>query len=900
MDKVFFQTESVACFDDTKKVQVTCEFYDSRIILKDKSQSEIKSFDVYNYEDISVVLEIKKGLFSKRYIVAISSGALNKCFLTLTYKKSDDADSCKNELEKKIKETSEINSKNEKYEKACTLLNEDTKDTVNDALVLLVQISPWKNSEDLIEKAKIRIEEFRKDELYKKAINAVKKAEKSSKKADYEDAIKQLNDIIDWKDSNDHLSKCQSALDAIIEKENKEKQEQYEQAIALSKEDTIEHLETAIELLPEGWKDSAKLVQNFQMRIDAIKEEQENARRQKSYDSAVEEAKKDTITSYEKAVRVLSSLKGWKDSEKLIASYNKRIEEIKQKEEEERKNKLYDDAVKLSSVNSIKDIESAIKIFEKIPDWKDSTLRIDDCKRAIKKLQEAEFYERIEKVIETGKEQPDDKDKYKSNIQKHLKNAFDLVAKNPFFILGISTTSDQSKILDTKDKIEKFARLKMAGGYKSSFDLKNIERPKRDIGNIQNAIVSAKELSSRWLFFATDKYCCWWDCDEIFELFEKEKSENEYDLILACYFNRLITDPEFKDKKKWDVVLSTVGSLCSMKKNSILPILQKHIYSTNSFSDQDIIDSFKETILKPIAALLEGTTKTQAANFAKISIPKSLYESICTAIVTNVTSLCYPLDIYVKEIENDKSKTDVDKLLLLISDVENNVYKNIDTFISIVGADSTYAKRIKKKYKETIWNSTNILNSNNKKSKSIPFIKEIYDYCDNGDKQRLRNTYGYDKLGLSENDLTPDELNDVALEKEKEGYVTEGIRLLELAANRGSAIAQSNLAFRYSEGKVVFRNQTKAVQLWKKSANQGNNVAQFALYRYYFDLGANGYSTYADSNIREAMRWLRKACDQNFEPAMEVFNNIINMAKGYDYQQRNLAIQLLRWMGLDV
>ena len=53
-------------------------------------------------------------------------------------------------------------------------------------------------------------------------------------------------------------------------------------------------------------------------------------------------------------------------------------------------------------------------------------------------------------------------------------------------------------------------------------------------------------------------------------------------------------------------------------------------------------------------------------------------------------------------------------------------------------------------------------------------------------------------------------------------------------------------------------------------------------------------------DIDEAMRWLRKACDKNFEPAMNIFNNLINMAKNGNYQERDFAIRMLRKMGLNV
>ena len=204
------------------------------------------------------------------------------------------------------------------------------------------------------------------------------------------------------------------------------------------------------------------------------------------------------------------------------------------------------------------------------------------------------------------------------------------------------------------------------------------------------------------------------------------------------------------------------------------------------------------------------------------------------------------------------------------------------------------AKILMKKYKDAIWNATVILNNNNLKNKSIPYIKEIYEYCDEGDKQRLRNTYGYKELGISEDALTPGEMNDVAIEYLNNGDKTKGVRLLKKAADGGDVNAQSNLAFRYYNGDDgVQKNIDTAISWWKRSGNQGNPTAQHALFMFYME---EGYR----QDIGEAMRWLRKACDQNFKPSMEVFEKIVNMAKSYDYQERNAGLDLLRKMGLDV
>lgn len=724
---------------------------------------------------------------------------------------------------------------------------------------------------------KKRLEEKRKNDVYSDACLLMSKHTLE----DLRKAVTRFKTVLDWKDSTVKVRLCNSEIQTLEERERKGKI--YNEAVFAMKQDNPASYKIALDKFRGviDFRDSKQLSARCEEKLD------------EAYNAALILMSINTILDFKMAIRKFEEIIDWKDSRTKINVCKFKIDEIKLKEENDRKEKTYSDAIKIACGKTVMDQEKAIKLFTEVIDWKDSKEQIEICKQAKKKYEETEFYNKIGQIIAQTQRDADNPQKHSDNIKIVSKTAIDLFIKNPYFILGISCTSEQSKMLDVRDKIEKFARLKLAGGYKSTFDLKNIEKPSRDISCIQTAIVAAKDIATKWLWFETDKYCSWWDKDEIFALYEKEQNCFEYDLVLACFINAMICNPSFADSKKWNVVFTSIDKLLAKPKNELLKILKKHIGST-SLNDEEIIVSFKESILNPITLLFENASKEQISNFSKINIPRIMSEAISSAIVLNVTNLCYPLDIYVREVENDTSKTDINKLLSLINAVENSVYKNIEDYISIVGSNSTYAKRIKKKYKDAIWNATTILENNNLKNKSITYIKEIYEYCDEGDKQRLRNTYGYEELGLSVDELTPGEMNDLAIEWINNGFKQKGIKLLRRAADRGDAHAQSNLAFRYYNGTDGFQKDiTRAIKWWEKSGNQGMPVSQHALYTIYIQEGSR-------QNISEAMSWLRKACDQNFKPSMEVFEKIVNMAKSYDYYECNTGLDLLRKMGLDV
>jgi TPR repeat protein len=62
----------------------------------------------------------------------------------------------------------------------------------------------------------------------------------------------------------------------------------------------------------------------------------------------------------------------------------------------------------------------------------------------------------------------------------------------------------------------------------------------------------------------------------------------------------------------------------------------------------------------------------------------------------------------------------------------------------------------------------------------------------------------------------------------------EAVRWLGLASERGSTIAQANLADIYAEGQGVAVDRTKAAELWKRASQKGHTLAKANLGAYYF------------------------------------------------------------------
>ena len=87
----------------------------------------------------------------------------------------------------------------------------------------------------------------------------------------------------------------------------------------------------------------------------------------------------------------------------------------------------------------------------------------------------------------------------------------------------------------------------------------------------------------------------------------------------------------------------------------------------------------------------------------------------------------------------------------------------------------------------------------------------------------------------------------------------EQIELLK-AAKSGDAHSQYELGFRYAYGMFgVELNDTEAFKWFMKSAEQGNDSAQFELAESYY----NGWGV--EQDYSEAAKWYRKAAEQGLD-----------------------------------
>jgi len=94
------------------------------------------------------------------------------------------------------------------------------------------------------------------------------------------------------------------------------------------------------------------------------------------------------------------------------------------------------------------------------------------------------------------------------------------------------------------------------------------------------------------------------------------------------------------------------------------------------------------------------------------------------------------------------------------------------------------------------------------------------------------------------------------------------------AAEQGHAGAQYMLGWCYENGDGVSQDNVKRVEWYRKAAEQGHARAQFALGRHYF-YGSGG----VPQDYTKAAQWYRKAADQGETDAKELLDILKNMGK---------------------
>ncbi len=168
----------------------------------------------------------------------------------------------------------------------------------------------------------------------------------------------------------------------------------------------------------------------------SIRERNETDRKNRIYSDAVEKTAYSTSeSSYRDAAKLFEAISGWKDADD-------RREDALQKADAAKKDSIYQQAIGLSSRNDSKSISDAIKRFESIPGWKDA------------ETQAAELTARLEEAIKREKVEQQERLRIKELQRQYDQKYKSLIDK---------TASVKTSITETRNKLSMEENAKPSG-----------------------------------------------------------------------------------------------------------------------------------------------------------------------------------------------------------------------------------------------------------------------------------------------------------------------------------------------------------------------------------------------------------------------------------------------------
>lgn len=240
-------------------------------------------------------------------------------------------------------------------------------------------IAGYKDVKDLITKYTVELnkklkEEARKEAIYKDAILDVRKASIG----ELEKAISLLKNIPNYKDSNNLVLIYKNQIDKL--KEEIKQNESYYKKLHQIKNDSISDAEfnKIISFLNSySAPGSEELLNHFyhrQNQFASVEKRLENERNEKIYILLLSEFNKaSTIKDFKDIISKYTKIKGYKNVDSILSQCKSSIENIIAREEYERKEKLYSEAI--DYLKQIKDnsmLQKAIDLLKTIRDFKES------------------------------------------------------------------------------------------------------------------------------------------------------------------------------------------------------------------------------------------------------------------------------------------------------------------------------------------------------------------------------------------------------------------------------------------------------------------------------------------------------------------------------------------------
>lgn len=414
--------------------------------------------------------------------------------------------------------------------------------------------------------------------------------------------------------------------------------------------------------------------------------------------------------------------------------------------------------------------------------------------------------------------------------------------ENIYCVLGISAKSSRAEVLTNRDKLEKYHKIGALASYKTPYEMASVQKPNRDLGHLQVVLSRLGVLEDRWLWFEQDKYIKFWNAKIIERL---RYDSNEYDEVLASYFNVLISDPLFTKKNKWNKVLQIIDSWLQKTESDLYKIILGHVSADdkNKYNYKMIVSSFRNTILTPLQNnILEGNSSYIIAAFpfwreSTVSFASDFIEKCVNRAMEMANSQLASIVFTVQTIpdNNHPSERATSDMVSVTEAFLDFDYRELVRLAEALANHELYSDIIKEKIRKNLWDAGYIVWKGGNDKSAARIFSSIYAFCNDENKKQIKNTFSLELLvEMSSDDFTDDEVLKIADKHDRNKDYDSAIKWYRVGAERGKSQALNKLGEYYEVGHGVEKNASTAYSWFVKAAEKGDISARRKLAPVYY------------------------------------------------------------------
>lgn len=408
------------------------------------------------------------------------------------------------------------------------------------------------------------------------------------------------------------------------------------------------------------------------------------------------------------------------------------------------------------------------------------------------------------------------------------KNALSYFTQNPYRVLGIPANSDEDQVFNTYEKLKKLDRLKVLSSYKTAFSLSDFPSGKLDLPGIQNAMNSLKNKKYKWFWFNDGEILKAWRDPTVLAEFAKDGMQYAmYDLLLINYLSAIYYDPGFEHQENWKPVFQ--GYCHFIKTLNMGELLSR--FSQEELKELDnkkIKASFKVEFIKPITTLISLKDCTANLHLYKL-LDSEAYDQLSEIKKNCVSNVISWFTEKEENLENQVDSTE-DILDRELRKIKVQYEKEIKTCLTlakkIFKGDNVRISILQEIYIKGLWKIMFSFSKYAEKD-AISIANDIYAYCDDERKRKLRVNFGYRNIKNSERDITDTEWDIMG-----DNYMTgsngfdqnefDAVTCYRHGADAGNMYSMNSLGICYQNGKGTIKSEDIAADWFEKASDAGN------------------------------------------------------------------------------